>query len=434
MRTGDETHMRICSYCRHINAREATVCERCETNFARPGVRKRTTDTAQLVGRVLNEKYEVLSVLGEGGMGVVYKVRHLLLQRRNLFALKILRPKFSRDQRTRARFLREVEVAMELTHENIIQIRDFGLTEENQLFFTMDYFRGQSLRALIRKEYRIPQDRAVGILRQLLKAMCEAYRQGIVHRDLKPDNILVERIAEGEDEVKILDFGIAKMLDAGDGSDQQTTRGGILGSPKYMSPEQVTGDPVDHRSDLYSLGIIFFEMLTGKPPFAAKTARAMLTQHLSARVPSLEKACPGIQIASQLENLLQRLVAKDPNQRPSTPYDVLDVLEGSSTIVVPLPPPRGSGLAKTVALVAMGVLAFGLSWILDPSWSEHLGWASKWVGAAGASSSAGDSPSTTGSGADSTAPVRLRCQLCGVTFADGELSGNTHHDLPLERM
>ena len=426
--------MKTCPKCSHESSEHAGTCSRCGTALGVQNTSSCAGDAAQLLGRVVNDKYEVLSVLGVGGMGVVYKVRHLILQRRNLFALKILHPKISNDEHFRTRFLREVEVAMELTHENIIQIRDFGLTEENQLFFTMDYFRGQSLRALIRKEYRIPQDRAVGILRQLLKAMCEAYRQGIVHRDLKPDNILVERIAEGEDEVKILDFGIAKMLDAGDGSDQQTTRGGILGSPKYMSPEQVTGDPVDHRSDLYSLGIIFFEMLTGKPPFAAKTARAMLTQHLSARVPSLEKACPGIQIASQLENLLQRLVAKDPNNRPPTSYDVLDVLDGASTLVLPVSRRRGGSFIKTVALVAMGVLAFGLSWILDPSWSEHLGWASKWVEAAGESSSAGDSPSTTGSGADPTAPVRLRCQLCGVTFADGELSGNTHHDLPLERL
>ena len=225
-----------------------------------------------------------------------------------------------------------------------------------------------------------------------------------------------------------------------------------MGSPRYMSPEQVTGDPVDHRSDLYSLGIIFFEMLTGKPPFGGKTARAVLTQHLSDRVPKLEKICPGLQIDSQLESLLQKLVAKDPNQRPSTPYDVLDVLEGSSTLVVPLPPPRGSGLAKTVAMVAMGVLAFGLSWTLDPGWSER---ASAWVAAAAKGSSespsdespsGGAPPSTTQSGADSSAglhgwskprasvvPVRLRCQLCGVTFADGEVSGNTHHDLPLER-
>ena len=452
MKTDDKTITRVCTKCRHKNPLEADACVGCGAPFRRQPVKNPPADAedaAQLVGRVINEKYKVLSVLGEGGMGVVYKVQHLLLRRRNLFALKVLHPRFSKNQHFRSRFLREGEVAMVLTHEHIVQVRDFGLTRDNDLFFTMDYFDGESLRALIDRTDRTAQERAVGIVRQVLTALREAHRRGIVHRDLKPDNILVRCSSTGEDQVKILDFGIAKILDDTRKTGNTLTRGGIVGSPRYMSPEQVSGDPVDGRSDLYSLGVILYELLTGKSPFTAKTVRGVLMQHLSKRAPRFEKVCPGIQVRAELEHLVLTLLEKNPNRRPENPQAVLKILDGESTLIETPVRPRRRRVVRSMALL---VILWGLvwvavpnwrpsrmtvpDWVVAPDWAAVREWLGKkgWLGRLGLgteSASAGSASSGARSG-ESKRPMRLRCRICDEIFSDGELEGNTHHDLPLE--
>ena len=380
-------------------------------------------DARQLIGKVINSKYRVLSVLGIGGMGVVYKVRHLILESKNLFALKILHPHFSTDSQFRARFLREVEVVMKLTHENIIQIRDFGLTEGNLLFFTMDYFAGDSLKTLIQTAAPVPATRAVQLVSQVLAALTEAQKCGVVHRDLKPDNILVETSPDGTERAKILDFGIAKTMTAG-AADQNLTQGAVIGSPRYMSPEQVSDEPVDPRSDLYSVGIILYEMLTGQVPFHAKTTRTILMQHLTAPVPPFEESCPGVQIPARLRNLVLSLLEKDRDKRPLSAAVVLDVLEGNATAgQLPIRRARRFPVLRLVAvvcaLVVGGLLWYGVPWL---------------AGTHATAEAETEAVRVEGETSELEAePVRRirSCQICGKSFLDGELDGNTHHDLPL---
>lgn len=414
---------RVCPRCNHQNGEQVEHCAGCGAQLVTAQMTALSKDARELIGKVINGKYEVLSVLGIGGMGVVYKVRHLILESKNLFALKVLHPNFSTDGQFRARFLREVEVAMELTHENIIQIRDFGLTEGNLLFFTMDFFAGDSLKSMIQTSAPIPAMCVVQLIRQVLAALTEAHKCGVVHRDLKPDNILVQTTADGGERVKILDFGIAKTL-ATSSADNNLTQGAVIGSPRYMSPEQVSDESVDQRSDLYSVGIILYEMLTGKVPFDAKTTRTILMQHLTASVPPFEKTCPGVQIPARLRQLVSSLLEKDRDKRPLSAAAVRDVLDGNAT-VDQLPVRR---LRQFPWLhVAAVLLAFGLG--------SFAWYGAPWLSGIHAT---GDTTSTAVEAEEKTLkrelqPLRrtFRCQICSKSFLEGELDGNKHHDLPL---
>lgn len=230
-----------------------------------------------LVGQVINGKYRVLSVLGEGGFGVVYKVELLLFDTANHFALKLLHPSLSQDRNFRRRFLREAGLAMSLIHENTIQIREFGQTEDGQLFFTMDFCSGEPLKSVVAREGFLNVNRAVNITRQVLSVMKLAHSRGIIHRDLKPENLFLERDLQGRDFVKVGDFGLAKSFGSGDEAarrrawgpspSEDISRGAILGTPRYMSPEQALGrEDLDDRSDLYSIGVVLYEMLYGDVP------------------------------------------------------------------------------------------------------------------------------------------------------------------------
>lgn len=242
-------------------------------------VSSQDANPSQFVGQVINGKYRIQSVLGEGGFGIVYKAELLLFDTGNVFALKVLHPALSQDRTFRRRFLREAGLAMSLIHENTIQIREFGQTEDGQLFFTMDFCEGEPLKGVILRERYLTVNRALHIVRQILSVLRMAHARGIVHRDIKPENIFLERDPQGRDFVKVGDFGLAKSFcgpDDGGGrgtgrtsgpQGEDITRGGIVGTPRYMSPEQAQGrDDIDDRSDLYSLGVVLYEMLYGVVP------------------------------------------------------------------------------------------------------------------------------------------------------------------------
>ena len=218
-----------------------------------------------LIEQIINDKYRIVSVLGEGGFGVVYKVELLLFDTANIFALKLLHPSLSQDQSFRRRFLREAAVAMQLIHENTIQIREFGRTEDGTLFYTMDYCAGESLKTVIAREGFLTVNRALRITQQILSVMQLAHSRGIMHRDLKPENVFLLRQDRRRDFVKVGDFGLAKSFLEGSQEGGDITRGCILGTPRYMSPEQARGlEDLDHRSDLYSIGVMLYEMLYGE--------------------------------------------------------------------------------------------------------------------------------------------------------------------------
>lgn len=262
-----------------------------------------------LLGAVVDERYEVESVLGEGGMGTVYRVRHRVLGRP--FALKVLRADLSRDSDLGVRFTREAKAAASISHPNVVQITDFGSLPSGQPYFVMELLVGEPVSSVIHRGGPIPAARAVRMLLQIVEALAAAHAAGIVHRDLKPDNIFVSATSSGEEIVKVLDFGLAKVA----GQSRLTKAGLVFGTPHYMSPEQASGGTVDERTDLYALGVVMYEMFTGRVPFEADTYMGVLTKHLyvSPTPPSVHLGGPAE--LGALEQVILRCLEKKPEKR-----------------------------------------------------------------------------------------------------------------------
>ena len=221
-----------------------------------------------LVGRILAGRYAIERVIGRGGMGIVYEARHVTVGRR--VAVKVLRPDLARNAEATMRFQREAQVAGSIGHEHIVEVFDFGYSDEGDAYIAMELLEGTDLGALVRESGPLPVGRALEVARQVASALGAAHEKGIVHRDLKSENVFVVA-REGRDFVKVVDFGISKVLEA-DENQPITHEGTLLGTPHYMAPEQSTsGADTDARADLYALGCILFEMLTGKLPFTGKT-------------------------------------------------------------------------------------------------------------------------------------------------------------------
>lgn len=250
-----------------------------ETLATDPGTSAAVPDP--LLGITVDERYEVLAVIGEGGMGRVYRVRHRRLGRS--FALKALRAELARDANLAERFIQEARAAAVVTHPNVVQINDFGTLHTRQPYFVMELLEGRTLARIIREEGPIEPVRCLTIARQIAEAIAAAHAMGVIHRDLKPDNIILVRPSGSHTTVKVLDFGLAKVA----GSNRLTRPGVVFGTPHYMSPEQASGEQFDHRVDIYALGIIMFEMLTGRVPFEADTYMGVLSKHLYAQPPQL---------------------------------------------------------------------------------------------------------------------------------------------------
>ena len=273
-------------------------------------------------GDVVNNRYRIVDVLGSGGMGIVYKVEHLeLSSSKRFFALKLLDPKLSTNSSFKDRFVREIEMAMEFTHENVIQIRDFGHTDAGHYYYTMDYSRGQTLTNVIAKNSKLSINRSLSIIRQVLSALKGPHQKNIAHRDLKPDNIIIEN-RNGNDHALVLDFGIAKILD--DNGTQKVTQESVIGTPHYMSPEQAGGESIDFRTDFYSVGVIFYEMLLGKVPFDGST-KEVLVAHMLKKPPQPSQSLPGLPLA--IEELMLRALQKDPNARFSNAEEFIGAID-----------------------------------------------------------------------------------------------------------
>jgi len=267
-------------------------------------------------GLIVLEKFKIIDLLGQGGMGSVYRVEHLLMQRQ--FALKCLNKFQSADGAWR-RFQNEARAAHLLDHANLLKVYEFGLLPGGQPFFLMELVEGDTLADEIKRLGQLPVERAVKIFIQVAFALSYAHESHVIHRDIKPSNIMIARKSPTEDNVKVVDFGIAKLTGADEFNQQTLTKTGeIFGSPLYMSPEQCTGTAVDHRSDLYSLGCVFFETLTGAPPFIGESALSTMMKHQSEKPLSLKEASLGTQYPFVLEEIVQKLLAKDPNDRYQT--------------------------------------------------------------------------------------------------------------------
>jgi serine/threonine-protein kinase len=259
---------------------------------------------------VLEERYRVVGELGSGGMGVVYRAEHLRLRRH--VAIKMLRQPFSGAQDLRPRFEREARALAALSHPNVVIVTDYGV-HAGRPFLAMELVEGRTLRTIV-DEGLTDVDRAVDIARQLLEGVAFAHHCGLVHRDIKPSNVLLSPLEGGRELVKILDFGFAKFVE-GESEHGTITRSAIgFGTPAYIPPEQATGGTTDARTDVYSLGVVLFELLTGKQPFEGEMAE-LIHKHLVEPVPRIADARPGISFAPELQDIIDRAMAKKKDDR-----------------------------------------------------------------------------------------------------------------------
>ena len=315
--------MRICPKCRANYPKSERFCKTDGSVLVEPADMDRIGST---VGN-----YHLLHILGRGGMGTVYAGEHVYIGKK--VAVKVLHPRFVKYEDAVKRFLREARAASSINHPNIVDVTDFGPTQDGGVFFVMEYLEGESLEDIIDKGGALPLHRALNVANQLALALAAAHDKGIIHRDLKPDNIMLisrpgrrdlikmtapppntQFIIEKEEQydfVKILDFGIAKVLTRDETSPSQTLAGAVFGTPEYMSPEAARGDDVDNRADVYSVGVILFDMVTGRPPFEAEAAAEVLAMHINKPPPPAREVAPHLEITEATEKLILRAMQKD---------------------------------------------------------------------------------------------------------------------------
>jgi serine/threonine-protein kinase len=277
--------------------------------------------TDAIVGTTLMNRYEVTRKIGEGGMGVVYEARHILIGKR--VAIKVLLDKYAQKADIVARLQQEARLASSIGHEHIIDITDFGETSDGRTFVVMEYLEGESLAQLLTRDGPLSPARVITIARQVASALAAAHGKGVIHRDVKPENVFLVR-RSGRDFAKVVDFGISKATKPeGGGSDGQgsssprlTHTGMVLGTPLYMSPEQARGeDELDHRIDVYALGVIMYEMLTGEVPFRGSNYLSVISQVLSVEPKRPSQVRPDLQMSAALESVVLRAMTKDRAER-----------------------------------------------------------------------------------------------------------------------
>ena len=299
------------------------------------------------LGRRLADKYEILEALDSGGIALVYRAEHTALSRQ--VAVKVLRESSAERADFRARFEREARALAALAHPNIVSIIDFGWAEGSP-YLVMELLEGRSLADLRDDEGQLPPERAFAIIRQVLRALSYVHQQGILHRDLKPGNVFLQALPDTTDHVKLLDFGFVKLTDE-TSSEQLTREGTVFGTPAYISPEQMLGQPATARSDQYAAGVLFFELLAGRRPFEG-SHRQMLVGKSREDAPPLGRVAPELIIAEELEAILARALSRDPAQRfegVDTLLAAVDALDPAEAVRVkdplgeePAPPSEGS--------------------------------------------------------------------------------------------
>jgi serine/threonine protein kinase len=282
--------------------------------------------TDKLLGEVLANRYQIEVKLGEGAMGAVYRAKHVKVGRP--FAVKVLHKKLLEDNKVAQRFEREAELAGRLRHPNVVGVVDVGETTDGLRYMVMDFAEGDDLATLL-GEAPMPPERVTHLTRQMLEGLYHAHEAGLIHRDFKPENVIIEKDDHGAEIPRIVDFGIAILREGGDSASSTgrlTTNGLVLGTPHYMAPEQAVADPIDHRIDLFALGIVVYEMLSGKLPFdgtGAEVARA----NLLLDPPLIAQRVPYLEVDPLLEAFARRLMAKKRDARPATAKAARELLD-----------------------------------------------------------------------------------------------------------
>jgi serine/threonine-protein kinase len=339
-----------CPACHQPNIDGARFCAKCGALLPAPS----EGGGDSLIGQIIGGRYRVTQILGEGGMGRVYLAEQQMGTNVRKVAVKTLQAQYAKDQQVLARFHRECGTVSELEHPNTIQFFDFGQTPDGQLYIAMEFVQGQSLSDALQQGPMRP-DRVLRILAQVCGSLEEAHGRGVVHRDLKPDNVILTTRAGQADFVKVLDFGIAKRSEAKDQAQEQklTQQGMVLGTPPYMSPEQFTGKELDPRSDIYSLGVMAYEMATGRLPFDADTPWQWATQHMTAQPFPFEASPASAGIPEPMKHAIMRALSKDREMRQATVRQFYEEL-------------AGGGIGASPSMVGVGVNRGGDTTAIPP--------------------------------------------------------------------
>jgi Protein kinase domain/AAA ATPase domain len=312
----------VCPECQRKAERGAQYCAHC--GFPIGVVAPRAED--KFIGTTLGHGYRILELIGVGGMGRVYRAEQSVLGR--TVAVKIVHPYLLADESSVARFLTEARAASQLNHPNSISVFDFGRTDDGQPYLVMEFLKGQDLAQILARENVLPLPRIIDVILQVLAALGEAHALGIVHRDLKPENIIIQPQRRGGELVKVLDFGLAKVR--ADTSPTNVTSPGIVcGTPDYMAPEQGRGDEIDGRSDLYAVGVILFQLLTGKLPFEGESPTQVVMMHLSVPAPDPRQVSPRRDIPASIAEVVKRALAKAPRDRYEDAQEFAEALTGA---------------------------------------------------------------------------------------------------------
>jgi serine/threonine-protein kinase len=347
-----------------------------------------STATARgpMTGAILADRYRVGRLIGEGGMGYVYEAVHLAIEKR--FAIKVLAEEMCSHPSHVERFLREARTTSKLDHENIVDISDCGPTGTGSVFFVMEYLDGEDLGTLIDREAPLSWERARHLILQLCDALTSAHAQGVVHRDIKPQNCFRTTRRRDPDFLKVLDFGIAKLLGEEHASGRKLTRTGqIFGTPEYMSPEQIRGMPADPRMDVYAAGVIMYELLVGKTPFVGEAPLEVLAKHIHDPVPAIAGARVEAGLAAQIDAVIARALAKDASLRFQSSEElaaaIIAVDTAGATQRTPSPttadkaPSTLAGMRRpehrtsSLALIlvfAAAILLSGVAFVAAPRW------------------------------------------------------------------
>ncbi len=281
------------------------------------------------IGRTVAGKFQVEVLIGEGAMGRVYRAQHVALDKP--VAVKVLHRHLGGDKRVARRFHREARAASRLSHPNSLQIIDFGDAGDGDLYIAMELLEGDDLQAVIDTDAPLTPRRIGALMEQLLRALDEAHHAGIIHRDLKPENVVVLEARDGTERVKVCDFGIAKIVEQEGHRTAITKDGYVCGTPEYMAPEQARGEPVDARSDLYSAGVVLYQMLCGRVPFKAENALGVITRHLMEEPPRPRRVQPSWGIPRSLEAIALRALSKSPDERYGSAREMSRAIQSAVT-------------------------------------------------------------------------------------------------------
>lgn len=339
------------------------VCLVCHTEFG-PDERKCPRDETVLIslapdpyaGKIIAERYFVEQLIGSGGTSVVYKAEHLQLHRP--VAIKMLKSHLVADEDSKARIEQEARAVSCLTHPHVVTVFDVGVTDYGEPYIVMEYLQGKSLAEQIAYEKRLPVRRAVRLFIKACGALSHAHKKNVIHRDVKPSNIMLIHTDEDPEFIKLVDFGLAKLRTLTGEFQRLTKTGEVFGSPIYMCPEQCTGKKVDHRADVYSMGIVMYECLTGRPPFKAKTTIGTIQKHIREPVPPFQETAPNVVVPEDLQNIVFRALSKAPEDRQQSMEQLKDELElflaneaaglsSLSSLVHTVPAVKSGGVGET---------------------------------------------------------------------------------------